>query len=82
MSDTVVLLENILDIALWVKKSKMAPFVQGQAVNAYHFQNNRGKFVFLASIMRFFRYAVHSGVVRRYFRHCIVGKKSKMAAIC
>ena len=35
--------------------------------------------MFLVSIMG---YAVHSGVVRKYFRHCIVGKKSKMAAIC
>ena len=29
-----------------------------------------------------FGYAVHNGVVRRYFRHCIMGEKSKMAAIC
>ena len=28
-----------------------------------------------------FRYDRHSGVVKKYFRHCIVGKKSKMAAI-
>ena len=47
MSDTVVLSENILDIALWVKNPRWPPFVQGQAVNSYPFQNNRGKFVFL-----------------------------------
>ena len=29
-----------------------------------------------------FRYAGHSGVVREDFRHCIVGKISKMTAIC
>ena len=28
------------------------------------------------------RYARHSGVVRKYFPHCIVGKKSRMAAFC
>ena len=37
MSDTVVLSENILDIALWVKKLEWPPFVQGQAINSYHF---------------------------------------------
>ena len=29
-----------------------------------------------------FMYAVHNRIVRRYFRHWIVGEKSKMAAIC
>ena len=53
MSDTVVLSENILDIALWVKNLRWLPFSQGQAINSCHFQNNRGKFVFLVSIMGF-----------------------------
>ena len=29
-----------------------------------------------------FMYVGHSGVVRKYIRHSIVGKKSKIAAIC
>ena len=29
------------------------PFVQGQAINSYHFRHNRGRFVFLVSIMGF-----------------------------
>ena len=37
MSDTVVLSENILDIALWVKNPRWPPLVQGQAINSYHF---------------------------------------------
>ena len=53
MSYTVVLSENILDISLWVKNPRWPPFVQGQAINSYHFQNNRGKFVFLVSSMGF-----------------------------
>ena len=73
----VVLSENILDIALSVKKYlREPPFVQGQAINSYHFRHNRGRFVFLVSIMGFqVPYAVHSGVVRIYFRQCIVSKK-------
>ena len=53
MSDTVVLSENILDIALWVKSPRWLPFVQGQAINSYYFRHNRGSFVFLVSIMGF-----------------------------
>ena len=53
MPDTVVLSENILDIALWVKNPRWPPFVQGQAINSYDFQSNRGKFVSLVSIMGF-----------------------------
>ena len=53
MSDTVVLSENILDIALWVKHSRWPPFVQGQAINSYYLRHNRGGFVFLVSIMGF-----------------------------
>ena len=53
MSSTVVLSENILDIALWVKNPRWPPFVQGQAINLCDFQSNRGKFVFLVSIMGF-----------------------------
>ena len=53
MVDTVVLLENILDIASWVKNPRWPPFVQGQAINAYHFRHNRGRFVFFVSIMGF-----------------------------
>ena len=53
MSDTVVLSENILDIALWVKNIRWPPFVQGQAINSYYFRHNRGSFVFLVSIMGF-----------------------------
>ena len=78
----VVFSQIFLDIALWVKHSRWPPFVQGQTLNSYYFRHNRGRFVFLVSIMGFFRYAVHSGVVRKYFRHCIVGKTSKIAAIC
>ena len=52
MPDLVVWSEITLDIALWVKY-KMAAFVQGQTINSYHFQNDRGKFVFLVSIMGF-----------------------------
>ena len=75
----VVLSENIFGIALCVKHPIWPPFVQGQAINSYHFRHNRGRLVFFCV---YHRYAVHSGVVRKYFRHCIVGKKSKMAAIC
>ena len=53
MSDTVVVSENILDIALWVKNPTWPPFVQGQAINSYYFRLNRGRFVFLVSIMGF-----------------------------
>ena len=48
-----VLSENILDSALWVKHSRWPPFVQGQAINSYYFRHNRGSFVFLVSIMGF-----------------------------
>ena len=53
MSDTVVLSENILDIALRVKNPRWPPFIQGQAINSYHFLYNRRRFVFLVSIMGF-----------------------------
>ena len=49
----IVLSEDILDIALWVKNPRWLPFVQGQAINSYHFRHNRGRFVFSASIMGF-----------------------------
>ena len=49
----VMLSENTLDIALWVKHSIWPPSVQGQAINSYYFQHNRGSFVFLVSIMGF-----------------------------
>ena len=49
----IVLSKDILDIALWVKNPRWLPFVQGQAINSYHFQHNRGRFVFLVSIMGF-----------------------------
>ena len=35
------------------EKSMMAAFVQGQAINSYHFRHNRGRFVFSVSIMGF-----------------------------
>ena len=53
MSDTVVLSKIILDIALWVKNPRWPPFVQGQAINSSHSRHNRGRFVFLVSIMGF-----------------------------
>ena len=53
MSDTVVLSENILDIALWVKNPSWPPFAQGQAINSSHSRYNRRRFVFLVSIMGF-----------------------------
>ena len=49
----VVLSEDNLDIALWVKIPRWPLFIQGQAINLYHFRHNRGRFVFLVSIMRF-----------------------------
>ena len=76
----VMLSENIFGIALCVKHLRWPPFVQGQAINSYHFRHNRGRFVFLVFIMGFSDMLY--GVVRKYFRHCIVGKKFKMAAIC
>ena len=48
-----VLSEDILDIALWLKIPRWPPFVQGQAINSYHFRHNRDRFVFLVSIMGF-----------------------------
>ena len=69
----VVLSENIFGIALCVKHPRWPPFVQGQAINSYHFRHNRGRFVFLVSIMGFS--GMLYGVVRKYFRHCIVGEK-------
>ena len=78
----VVLSENIFGIALCVKHPRWPPFVQSQAINSYHFRHNRGRLVFFCVSHGSFKYAIHSGVVRKYFRHCIVGKKSKMAAIC
>ena len=78
----VMLSENTLDIALWVKHSRWPPSVQGQAINSYYFQHNRGSFVFFGVYHGVFGYAVHNGVGKRYFRHCSVGEKSKMAAIC
>ena len=82
MSDTVVFSGNILDIALWVKNPIWPLFVQGQAINSYHFRHNRGRFVFLVFIHGVFRYAVHSGAVGKYFRHCLMRKTSRMSAIC
>ena len=49
----IVLSEDILDIALWVKNPRWLPFVQGQAINSYHFRHNRGRFDFSVSIMGF-----------------------------
>ena len=46
MPNIVVLSDNILDSALWVKHSRWPPFVQGQPINSYHFRHNRGRFVF------------------------------------
>ena len=46
----VVLSQDILNSALWVKHSGWPPFVQGQAINSYYFRHNRGSFVFLVSI--------------------------------
>ena len=82
MSDTVVMSENILDIVLWVKNLRWQPFVQGQAINSYHFQNNMSNFFFVCVYHGASRYAVHSGVVIKYFRHSIVGETFKMATIC
>ena len=49
-----VLSEDILDIALWVKNPRWPPFVQGQAINSYHFRHNRGRLgFFCVSIMGF-----------------------------
>ena len=42
-----------LDIALWVENPRWPPFVQGQSINSYHFRHNRGRFMFLVSIMGF-----------------------------
>ena len=73
--------ENILDSVLWVKLSKWPPFVQDQAMKSYYFD-------IIEAVLCFgvyhvvFMYAVHNRIARRYFRHCIVGEKSKMAAIC
>ena len=78
----VMLSENTLDIALWVKHSRWPPYVQVQAINSYYFQHNRGNFVSFGVYHGVFGYAVHNGVVRRYFRHCIVVEKSKMTATC
>ena len=47
----VVLSEDILDIALWVKNPRWPPFVEDQAINSYHFRQNRYRFVFLVSII-------------------------------
>ena len=58
--------EDILDIALWVKNPKWPPFVQGQAINSYHFRHNRGSFVFFGVYHGVLRYAVLNGTVRRY----------------
>ena len=33
----VVLSENILDIALWVKNSRFLLFVKGRSINGHHF---------------------------------------------
>ena len=60
----------------------MASIFQGQAINSYYFRHNRGNFVFFGVYHGVLGYAVHNGVVRKYLRHCIVGEKSKMAAIC
>ena len=49
----VVLPENILDIALWVKNPRWPPYVQVKAINSFHFRHNRGRFVFLLPIMGF-----------------------------
>ena len=53
MSYIVMLSENTLNIALWVKHSRWPQFVQGQSINSYYFRHNRGSFVFLVSIMGF-----------------------------
>ena len=52
MPDLVVWSEITLDIALW-ENPRWPPFVQGQTINWYHFQQNRGIFILLKSIIRF-----------------------------
>ena len=50
----VVLSENILDIALWVKNSRFLLFVKGRSINEHHFCQNRYRTVILVSIMMFY----------------------------
>ena len=53
MSDTVVLSENILDIALWVKKSKMAAICS----------RSSGKFISFSKLYRQIRiFGIHHEV--------------------
>ena len=59
----VMLSEDILDIALWVKNPRWPPFVEGHAINSYHFRQIRVFGVYHGVL----GYAVHSGVVRKYF---------------
>ena len=77
----VVLSENTFDIALCVKHPRWPLFVQGQAINAYHFRHNRGRFVFLVSIIGFSGMLYIMVLSENIFDIGLWVKKSKMAAI-
>ena len=50
----VVLSENILDIALWVKNPRWLLYVEGRLINGHHFCQNRYRTVISVSIMIFY----------------------------
>ena len=59
------------------KKSKMVAIYPRSNINLYYFRYNRGIFVFFCVYHGVFRYARHCGVVGKYFKYCIVGKKPR-----
>ena len=81
MPDLVVWSEITLDIALWVK-SKMAAICPRSNNKMISFPKQQRQIHMFDVYYKFLRYVSHSGVAGKYFRHCIVGIKSKMAAIC
>ena len=64
------------------KNPRWPPFVQGQAINSYHFRHNKGRFVFLVSIMGFSGMSYIVVLSGNILAIALWVKKSKMAAIC
>ena len=80
MPDLVMLSAITLDIALWVK-SKIAAICLRSNNKLIAFTTQGRQIHIFDVYYRVLRYVRHSGVVGKYFRHCIVDKKIKMAVI-
>ena len=71
MPEIVVWPESTLDILLLII-SNMPLSIQGQTINWYYILQNKRKFTIFVTAIGFS--GPNSGVTRKYFRRCIVGK--------